>query len=84
MAKFPKSQLLDYVREHPTARVRDFSEVFLDGLLLASTGGTGRGYEAVNRHLEWARRKLHLAPLTRGCDYRPRKRTNVVPGIQSL
>src|SRR5690348_211869 len=64
MRHFPGAKVLEFVSEHPEARVRDFSNAFLDGLVLESKGPTSRGYEAVARRLRWARRELELPLLT--------------------
>jgi len=63
MKKISKTRILDYVRSHPRAHVRDFSKEFLGGMLLKSTGGTQRAYYAVDWRLRRARRLLGYPPI---------------------
>jgi hypothetical protein len=73
MVAFDKRRLLEFVGSHPRARVKDFCEAFLGGMVLESKGGTSRAYQAVNAKLRFARRKLGLPPLgVRGPDVVPR------------
>jgi len=63
MRKFPKTRLLDFVREHPQATVRDFSESFLGGLSLGSSL-TYHAYMIVYGRLYRARKELGLPTRT--------------------
>lgn len=75
MKRIPQSRVIDFVRVHPLARVKDFSAVYLSGMVLESKGGTTRAYQAVNNRLQRARRAAGLPKLaSRGPDVAPRRR----------
>jgi hypothetical protein len=60
LQRIPKSRLLEFVRDHPTAQVQDVADVLLLGLVLEANGPTRYGYDMVYRRLLRARKSLGL------------------------